>query len=112
LVVNPGIHISTREAFSNIKPAVSSFDYTYFIENEELDIDFLSRSLRNDFEDYVFNKYAEISEIKNQMISSCALFSSMSGTGSTVYGIFNNEDDARESASGFPDSYFKFISTI
>lgn len=110
LIINPGIHISTKEAFSNIKPQLPIFDYRYFEDNTEIDLYYLSNNITNDFENYIFNKYPAINKLKLEMINSGALFSSMSGTGSTVYGIFNNIEDAEIVLNKFPDNYFKFIS--
>jgi 4-diphosphocytidyl-2-C-methyl-D-erythritol kinase len=45
----------------------------------------------NDFEDYAFKKYPRIGKIKNELYSSGAFYSSMSGSGSTVYGIFSEK---------------------
>jgi 4-diphosphocytidyl-2-C-methyl-D-erythritol kinase len=110
LIVNPGIHISTKDAFSNITPHNSNFDYQYFLQNEKLDYTFLSNGLTNDFENYVFYAYPEIGKIKNTMLKFNAMFSLMSGTGSTVYGIFNDIEDAKNVASSLPTEYYKFIS--
>ncbi|MBK8946541.1 MAG: 4-(cytidine 5'-diphospho)-2-C-methyl-D-erythritol kinase [Ignavibacteriae bacterium] len=111
LIVNPNIHISTKEAFSNIKPKPSNFNYDYFIKNESIDYKDLKGKLSNDFEYYVFNKYPEIENIKNTMIANGAEFSLMSGTGSTVYGIFKSIEQANYTSEILPNNYFKFISS-
>ena len=110
LIINPGIHISTKEAFSNISPEKSQFNYEYFLKSADLNFKFLSENLRNDFEDYIFLEYEEIKKIKSAMLSSGAIYAQMSGTGSTVFGIFNNMNDAEELCESMPDDYFKFIS--
>lgn len=110
LIINPGIHISTKEAFSNIKPQLPKFNYKYFEDIPEINLTYLSSNIVNDFENYIFKKYPVINELKLEMIDSGAIFSSMSGTGSTVYGIFNNIEDAKKTLNKFPDKYFKFIS--
>lgn len=110
LIVNPGIHISTKEAFSTIIPSQSVFNYNYFLEKDKIDYKYLSSNLTNDFEKYVFNKYEEINNIKNVMKECDALFTLMSGTGSTVYGIFDNIVQAQDVIEKLPENYFKFIS--
>ncbi|MBK7106753.1 MAG: 4-(cytidine 5'-diphospho)-2-C-methyl-D-erythritol kinase [Ignavibacteriae bacterium] len=112
LIINPKIHISTKDAFSNIQPKPSNFDYNYFLNSEEIDFNFLRNNLINDFENYVFNKYSEIKNIKNEMYNNGAVFSLMSGTGSTVYGVFENIEQAKIVYNLFPKEYFKFISSL
>ncbi|MEY3835547.1 MAG: 4-diphosphocytidyl-2-C-methyl-D-erythritol kinase [Bacteroidota bacterium] len=87
MVVNPGIHVSTAEAFKGIQPRPSNFNWNEFTQNQ----DFQKGSLRNDFEESVFQIHPEIAEIKNRMIQEGAIFTSMSGTGSTVYALFEDE---------------------
>ncbi len=87
MVVNPGIHVSTAQAFIGIQPCPSNFNWNEFTQNQ----DFQKGSLRNDFEESVFQIHPEIAEIKNRMIQEGAIFTSMSGTGSTVYALFEDE---------------------
>lgn len=110
VIINPRIHISTKEAFSKIKPNIPSFDYDYFLTKEKIDYKFIRKNLSNDFEDYVFKAYPEIRIIKDSLYKSGATFAMMSGTGSTVYGIFDDDSKAKKSAQEFPVEYFKFIS--
>ena len=109
LVVNPGIHISTKEAFANISPKENNFDYTYFLSNENIDYSYLKNNLKNDFEDYIFNIHPQIKKIKDTMYKLGALFSLMSGTGSTVYGIFNSKEEANNCKNLLSDNYFKKV---
>jgi len=60
--------------------------------------------LTNDFELPVFKKYTEIQSIKNHLYASGALYASMSGTGSTVYGIF--EKNVLIDYKSFPRHFF------
>ena len=107
LIVNPGIHISTKEAFQNIQP-----------DNEEIDFGVIKPQnigdykdhLKNDFEKNIFEVYPEIKKIKDILYESGASFASMSGTGSTVYGLFNNLEKAESAVKIFPANYYKFIS--
>ena len=110
LIVNPGIHISTKQAFKNITPNESEFNYKYFLESEKMDFNFLSEYLINDFENYVFSNYLGIKNIKEVMKECGALYSLMSGTGSTVYGIFDNFVQINDVIDKLPDNYFTFVS--
>jgi len=83
VIVNPGIHISTAQAFKGIQPQPSNFDWKNLVEKQEL-----NDLLKNDFETQVFNLFPEIEKIKENLLKADAIYASMSGTGSTVYGIF------------------------
>lgn len=88
LILNPGISISTKEAYFNSKPSKSE------ISLEELykqDISDWKKLIVNDFEDYVFKVYPEIQDLKKALYHMGALYCSMTGSGSTVYGIFNDK---------------------
>ena len=87
-LVNPSIHISTAQAFQGIQPQPSNFDWKKLIENQEL-----NKTLSNDFEPQVFNLFPEIQIIKERLLNAGAYCASMSGTGSTVYGIFNEKPE-------------------
>lgn len=85
LLVNPQIHISTAAAYSEIRPNKHPFSPESI---KELNMVNWQSEIVNDFERSVFHKYPEIRHIKEQLIKSGASYSSMSGSGSTVYGIF------------------------
>jgi len=109
LLVNPGIHISTKDAFSNIIPKPNSFNYS---DINNIKISDWNGKVVNDFENSVFGLYPEIEDIKKTLNRNDALFSLMSGTGSTVYGIFESLSKAKSVAELFPKSYFTFIGNI
>ena len=109
LIVNPGIHISTKEAFSNIRPKESTFDYNYFKTVEEPNYEILMSKISNDFERFVFDKYPDIKKIKQVMLENGALLSIMSGTGSTVYGIYEDIELANKVSLNLPSEYFRHI---
>jgi 4-diphosphocytidyl-2-C-methyl-D-erythritol kinase len=88
LLVNPGIHINTKEAFAGITPALPEVSVKDIIKKP---IHSWKDELKNDFEKTIFKKYPVIEQIKNKMYSNGALYASMSGTGSTVYGIFSKD---------------------
>jgi len=89
LIVNPGIHISTPWAFKSLglketKRKLLHRIRKYSPVSNELMI--------NDFERIVFKKYPEIEKIKYEMLAFGAEYALMSGSGSTVYGVFSSKD--------------------
>lgn len=108
VIVNPGIHISTKEAFKHIVPEPSNINYENvfntigsFIQKKD--------SIRNDFENYVFGNYSEIKKLKEMMLENGAIFSLMSGSGSTAYGLFENDYEAKTFVELVPKYYFTKI---
>lgn len=89
LLVNPGIHISTPMAFKSLGIKRSKTKLMEGIKKFSTDKPEL---MINDFERVVFKKYPEIEKIKYDMYSFGASYSLMSGSGSTVYGIFSNKN--------------------
>ncbi|HMK18473.1 MAG TPA: 4-(cytidine 5'-diphospho)-2-C-methyl-D-erythritol kinase [Chitinophagaceae bacterium] len=100
LIVQPLIHISTAWAFSTIKPLRPAKSIKQIIQQS---ISTWKTELINDFENPVFEKYPEIKNIKDSLYDAGAIYASMSGSGSAVYGIFKNENAISIS---FPDNYF------
>jgi 4-diphosphocytidyl-2-C-methyl-D-erythritol kinase len=88
LLVKPTCNVGTQEAFSGIKPNESGeriADYISKPFNE------MKKVLVNDFEETVFKLYPEISQLKKQIENAGAIYTSMSGSGSSVFGIFESE---------------------
>lgn len=111
LIVNPGIHISTKWAFGHIEPHQPRVSLKSLISYKEISIGDLKQIAVNDFEEIVFNEYPEIKNIKEVMMKSGALISMMTGTGSTVFGIFENKKAAEVAALKFPKQYIKFMNS-
>jgi 4-diphosphocytidyl-2-C-methyl-D-erythritol kinase len=100
VIVNPGIHIPTGPAFSWLQPAHPSTSLKQIIASP---IDTWKEQLINDFEAPVAQRYPEIGKIKEDLYNAGALYASMSGSGSTVYGIFPKKMAVKVS---FPGHYF------
>ncbi len=109
LIVNPGISISTKDAFKNIIPIPANINFQNLF-NKNSDFSLLKDKIKNVFETNIFEKYPSVKNIKEKMYRYNALFSLMSGTGSTVFGIFENQGDAIRCRDSFPEKYFKYIS--
>lgn len=110
LIINPGIHISTKLAYENIKPKDSKYNLRTLQKTIWEDIPSAIRYITNDFEEYVFNSYPEIEQIKEKLYLAGSKFTLMSGSGSTIYGIFDNFEKANLACNHLPAHYFKFIS--
>jgi 4-diphosphocytidyl-2-C-methyl-D-erythritol kinase len=88
LLINPGIHISTKEAFAGITPIEDRKPIRELIAQP---IESWQEELMNDFESSIFLNHPEIARIKQQLTDAGAVYASMSGSGSTVYGIFEQD---------------------
>jgi len=85
VLINPGISVSTKEAYKNCTPSKPGKSLQELITSPVAEWKDL---IVNDFEKTVFLIHPQIKSIKQVLYSSGAIFSSMSGSGSTVYGIF------------------------
>ncbi|MCF6365186.1 MAG: 4-(cytidine 5'-diphospho)-2-C-methyl-D-erythritol kinase [Bacteroidales bacterium] len=90
LLVKPDIHISTKDAFSNIKPHKPKKPLTELIKQP---INKWEKIIKNDFETSIFKIYPEIKKIKDTLYDIGAIYAQLSGSGATVYGIFKNEPE-------------------
>ncbi len=80
-----GVEISTREAYSGVTPSPAPFNLR---DLATLDMKEWRDRVSNDFERSLFSKYPQIEELKSKFYEEGALFASMSGSGSAVFGIF------------------------
>ncbi len=85
VLVCPGIHVSTADAFRKITLSPNAPSCDSIVERP---IQEWKEKLINDFEAPVFSAFPEIATIKEKLYDAGAVYASMTGTGSTVYGIF------------------------
>ena len=97
-LVFPGIHISTKEAFSKIKPAPALIPAK---EACMLPMFRWKDYLKNDFEDYAIEQYPELENIKQFLYKVGAEYASMSGSGSGMYAISKNKLDIGDLSSQY-----------
>ena len=90
VLIKPEVFISTREAFSGIVPCQPTISLSEIIERP---LSQWKDCLVNDFEKSIFRIHPEISEIKEQFYRKGAIYASMSGSGSSVYGIFDTKPE-------------------
>ena len=109
LLVIPKVSISTEWAYSQIKNKLKS-DNSILRFADLMRKDFLSfKFFENDFEKIVIPAYPEIGSIKNKLLDSGAKFASLSGSGSTVFGIFDDKAYAKKAASFFHNSHLTIL---
>ena len=101
VLINPGFRVSTKwaySAFDRQKPKIKTdANINSLIKAiEKKDIKEIANNLHNDFEPIVTKKYKVIEEIKTNLIRNDALNACVSGSGPTVFGIFNSIYEARE----------------
>ncbi len=84
-LIHPRIHISTAEAYANIIPHKPEIAVSTIIKQP---ISTWKEELFNDFETFAFAQYPELKNIKDQLYAQGAVYAAMSGSGSSIFGIF------------------------
>jgi 4-diphosphocytidyl-2-C-methyl-D-erythritol kinase len=97
-IIYPNIHSNTKEAYSLVRPQQPVKSLFEVIKHP---ITTWKTHLINDFERSIFNLYPAVEEIKHSLYDLGAIYSSMSGSGSAVFGLFETEPDIKHLAS-FP----------
>lgn len=90
-LVKPDIFISTPEAYKGVTPHASKYDLMDIVSKP---IEFWPDLLQNDFEDNIFQNHPTIAAIKKQLYDAGCVYASMSGSGSSVFGLSRKPIDA------------------
>ena len=93
VMIKPDCGVSTKEAYAGIKPKGSSELFKVVQNGSEL-----FKVATNDFEDTVFVAHPEIAEIKQRLLNAGAVYAAMSGSGSTVFGLFEHDAEGSTDA--------------
>jgi len=88
ILLNPRIHIGTKEAYDGVQPRAASKSIEEILLGS---VDTWQSELLNQFEQSIFPKYPLIKELKDSLIQLGAVYASMSGSGSSVFGIYNEK---------------------
>lgn len=100
LIIKPERSVSTKEAYAGVTPAALGIfgggDGSVIPEKAEW-----TKVVKNDFENSVAQKLPEISQIKSALYEGGAIYASMSGSGSAVYGLFDNDKMAEAARAKF-----------
>ena len=102
LLVKPDVSISTREAFAGITPIKPEYSLK---ETIGLVPEQWQGRMVNDFEGSLFPNHPILEGIKNRLNDLGAVYASMSGSGSTVFGLFRSKEEAEEAESRFGEYY-------
>lgn len=88
VLLNPGIHVGTKQAYAGVHPKHPEFSLI-----ELTTANWLANrlSIKNDFEEHIFALHPEIEYLKNELYNAGAEFALMSGSGSSVFGIFKDK---------------------
>ena len=104
-LICPKVHVSTRDAFGMMTPREAPFDLRHL---GTLPVERWKGSVSNDFEHTVFKVHPVLADIKQQLYDQGAIYASMSGSGSTMFGIFRKGQRAQITADvAFKDVYIE-----
>ena len=121
LLVKPLLEVSAAWAYGQLDKGASSAEvltkehdnirlFSQSLENGDFAL--LSSVRRNDLEPPVIRRYPVIGDIREAMIGMGALFSSMSGSGPTVFGVFDSERRATEAMAHMPPYWCRVVRTL
>lgn len=99
VVVNPGIHVPTSEVFNHAVPSGRETDYPKDLGAAPVEA--WDRIAPNILEEFVFQKWPDVREVRDVLKTSGAAYAAMSGSGSTVYGIYTSRPPALEWPTGY-----------
>ena len=96
-IIKPLFNISTKEAYSRVKPQQPK---TSLLEDFKRSVKEWRGLIKNDFEQFLFPLHPELQRYKDALYESGALYASMTGSGSALFGIFEGDpvlsDEIRE----------------
>lgn len=98
VVVKPAVYVSTRDAFAGVTPRPGNIDLRTIVE---IPIAYWQDVVVNDFEASIFPKFPELARIKERLIRNGAVYASMTGSGSSIYGIYDDYEKAMVSREDF-----------
>jgi len=87
VLVKPEVHVSTREAYAGVRPHQPVFS---LLETAKLPVGQWADRMVNDFEESIFASHPLLAEIKEELYHQGAAYAAMSGSGSTIYGLFRS----------------------
>lgn len=114
LTVTPPIHISTAWAYANVRAdnvTGGMVRLRTIVEENLASAPNMQAYIKNDFEGLVYRTYPEIHHLKEGLEKAGALFTQLSGSGSTVFGFFQERTGAQSVARKFPSTFVTSLTT-
>lgn len=105
LLANPGVHINTGKAYGLSNPKPAPFNLRHI---DSLTIEQWKKNVYNDFEKVIIPMHPEIADLKEKLYQMGAMYASMSGSGSTVFGLFSKKPNVNL----IPKQYFSHLSEL
>ena len=102
LLVKPEVHVSTREAYAGVRPHKPTYS---LLETAKLPVGQWAERMVNDFEESIFSSHPLLREIKEELYRQGAAYASMSGSGSTIFGLFRSRPDCEQAFA----EHFTFV---
>ena len=102
MLVKPEVHVSTREAYAGVHPHQPAYSLLDVVKQP---VGAWASRMVNDFEESIFFNHPLLSEIKEELYRQGAAYASMSGSGSTIFGLFRSRPNCEELFAG----YFTFV---
>ena len=115
LIVCPSFKISTSWAYQNLKIALTrepNCNILLSLLSEKLSSSDILKYFSNDFESPVFLKYPNLGELKDRLYQEGAFFAGMSGSGSSLFGLFFSNNQAKKAKISFQNQYTVFIAKL
>ena len=102
MLVKPEVHVSTREAYAGVHPHQPGYSLLDVVKQP---VGAWASRMVNDFEESIFFNHPLLSEIKEELYRQGAAYASMSGSGSTIFGLFRSRPNCEELFAG----HFTFV---
>ncbi len=111
VLVNPCFEISTRYVYESLRLGLTKDPIKYRMPRFET-VSHVAEELYNDLEKVSLQRYPVLSEIKERLMANGALGSLMSGSGPTVFGVFDNEEDSKRASGELEKEQIGLVFTV
>lgn len=88
MLVNPGVHVPTPEVYANLVPTGATHDLAQLVSTTAPET--WPAMVINTMEAYVFRTWPSVAAVKERLLETGAVYAAMSGSGSTVFGLFRS----------------------
>jgi 4-diphosphocytidyl-2-C-methyl-D-erythritol kinase len=93
MLVKPEVYVSTREAYAGVRPHMPAYS---LLETIKLPVGQWVGRMVNDFEESIFSNHPLLAKIKQELYRQGAAYASMSGSGSTIFGLFRSRPNCEQ----------------